>query len=201
MTEEYFIFTGRPNAGKSSIIKTIVGIDVRTGKYPGTTRNIKKYPLNHGLVLVDMPGFGKMMGASKRLENMMNTRIIQFLEANAHKIILAIHVIDITQFIETTNRLEKKGIISVDIEMVTFLTNTLREFPLVAANKIDKVEKKEVESNLQEFIKRINVRDLTTVKNRIFPVSAKTGEGLSTLKTTIHHRLVSKGYRTPFKVT
>ena len=201
MTEEYFIFTGRPNAGKSSLIKKIVGIDVTTGKHPGTTRNIKKYPLNHGLILVDMPGFGNMMGASKRLENMMNNRIIHFLEANSQKIILAIHVIDITKFSETTYRLEKKGIISVDIEMVTFLATTLGEFPLVAANKIDKVDKREIEINLQEFIERINNGDLSTVTRKIFPVSAKTGEGLSTLKNTIHHKLVVKGYRTPFKVS
>jgi GTP-binding protein EngB required for normal cell division len=201
MIEEYFIFTGRPNAGKSSIIKKIVGIDITTGKYPGTTRNIKKYPLNHGLILVDMPGFGKMMGASKRLENMMNNRIIHFLEANSQKIILAIHVIDITKFSEITYRLEKKGIISVDIEMVMFLAKTLGEFPLVAANKIDKVDKREIEINLQEFRKRIDNGDLSAVTSKIFPVSAKTGEGLGILKNTIHHKLVSEGYRTPFKVS
>jgi len=200
MAEKYLIFTGRPNAGKSSIIKKLVGIDVKTGKHPGTTRNIKKYPLNHGLILVDMPGFGKMMGASKRLENMINNRIIHFLEANSQKITLAIHVIDITKFIETTQRLEKKGIISVDIEMIKFLTETLDEFPLVAANKIDKADRKMIETNLQEFIKQINNGDLSGVTSKIFPVSAKTGEGLSTLKNTIHQKLVAKGYRTPFKV-
>lgn len=200
MTEEYLIFTGRPNAGKSSIIKRLVGIDVKTGKYPGTTRNIKKYPLNRGLILVDMPGFGKMMGSSKRLENMMNNRIIHFLESNALKIILVIHVIDITKFIETTQRLEKKGIIAVDIEMVKFLTKILHEFPLVAANKIDKTDRKAIETNLQEFMKRINNEDLSTDNSKIFPVSAKTGEGLSALKNTIHQKLVAKGYKTPFKV-
>ena len=200
MIQEYLIFTGRPNVGKSSIIKKLVGIDVKTGKQPGTTRNIKKYPLNHGLILVDMPGFGKMMGASKRLENMMNDRIIHFLESNTQKITLVIHVIDITKFIETTHRLEKKGIISVDIEMIKFLATTLREFPLVAANKIDKTDRKVVENNLQELIKRINNGDLSAGTSKIFPVSAKTGEGLSTLKNTIHQKLVEKGYKTPFKV-
>jgi GTP-binding protein EngB required for normal cell division len=200
LTEEYLIFTGRPNAGKSSIIKKLVGINVKTGKHPGTTRNIKKYPLNHGLILVDMPGFGKMMGASKRLENMINDRIIHFLESNAQKIILVIHVIDITKFIETTQRLEKKGIISVDIEMIKFLTETLHEFPLVAANKIDKTDRGIIETNLQDFMKRINNGNLSAVIHKIFPVSAKTGEGLGALKNTIHQKLVAKGFKTPFKV-
>ena len=69
LSEKYLVFSGRPNTGKSSIIREVVGLDVATGKRPGTTRRISKYPLNHGLVLVDMPGFGRMIGASKRLED------------------------------------------------------------------------------------------------------------------------------------
>ena len=69
MREKYLVFTGRPNAGKSSIIKEIIGLDIATGKRPGTTRSISKHLLSHGLVLVDMPGFGRMLGARKRLED------------------------------------------------------------------------------------------------------------------------------------
>jgi len=200
MFEEYVVFAGRPNAGKSSIIREIVGLDVVSGKRPGTTRNIKKYPLNRGLVLVDMPGFGRMMEASKRLENMINDRIIRFLESKAQDIVLAIHVLDISKFIEVTWRLERKGIISVDVEMFQFLAKMLLEFPLVAANKIDKADKKEIETNLKEFIHRISNGNPSTVEDKVFPVSAKTGEGLGALKSAIHEKLVAKGYRTPFKV-
>ncbi|NIQ04188.1 MAG: hypothetical protein GWO20_00185, partial [Candidatus Korarchaeota archaeon] len=38
MGEKYLVFTGRPNAGKSTIIREVVGLDVATGKRPGTTR-------------------------------------------------------------------------------------------------------------------------------------------------------------------
>ncbi len=34
----------------------------------------------------------------------------------------------------------------------------------------------------------------------IFPVSAKTGEGMGALKDAIHRRLVEEGFRTPFKI-
>ncbi|UCE11854.1 MAG: 50S ribosome-binding GTPase, partial [Candidatus Thorarchaeota archaeon] len=51
MREKYLVFTGRPNAGKSSIIRKTTKIDVATGKLPGTTRRIQKYPLTRGLVL------------------------------------------------------------------------------------------------------------------------------------------------------
>lgn len=200
MLEEYLVFTGRPNAGKSSLINEIVGLDIATGKHPGTTRNISKHPLNRGLVLVDMPGYGRMTGVSKNLQNMRKNRIIRFLETNAQNIAAAIHVLDISTFLEITWRLETKGIISLDVEMVQFLAKTIGEFPLVAANKIDKTDKKEIDTNLNEFIHRVSNGHPSDVTGFIFPVSAKTGEGLSSLKNVIHEKLVAKGYRTPFKV-
>ena len=200
MQEEYLVFTGRPNAGKSSIINKIVGLKIATGKHPGTTRNISKYPLNSGLVLVDMPGYGKMMGVSKNLQNMRKNRIIRFIEDNAQNIALAIHVLDISTFLEVTWRLEKKGFISVDVEIVQFLAKMLGRFPLVAANKIDKKNKREIKANLKEFMHQISNGHPMEVEDYIFPVSTKTGEGLESLKNTIHEKLVAKGFRTPFKI-
>jgi GTP-binding protein EngB required for normal cell division len=199
MREEYLVFTGRPNAGKSSVIKEIIGLDVATGKHPGTTRRISKYPLRNGLVLVDMPGFGRMLGVSKRLEDRINDRIIRFLESNAKKVALAVHVLDISTFLEITWRLEKKGFISVDVELVDFLADTLNESPLIAANKIDKASEEEIFFNLRDFMNRISIGQLSDAKNYVFPVSTKTGKGLGALKKAIHEKLVAKGYRTPFK--
>jgi len=193
MRKEYLVFTGRPNAGKSSIIKEVVNLDVVIGKQAGTTRRISKYALSSGLVIVDMPGFGRHLGGSKRLENRMNDLIIRFLESNAQNIALAIHVLDIST-------LEKKGFISVDVEMVQFLEKILGEFPLVAANKIDKVDKKEIDVNLKEFMHQVSTGHTLAVSDHVFPVSAKTGEGLGALKSAIHERLVAKGHRTPFKI-
>jgi len=199
MYVEYLVFTGRPNAGKSSIIREVAGIDVVTGKHPGTTRRISKYALSGGLFLVDMPGFGRIMGVSKPLENMRKNRIIRFLESNAQNIALAVHVLDISTFLEVTWRLEKKGLISLDVEMVQFLAETLGEIPLVAANKIDKAGEDEIAVNLKEFKYRISDAQPLVVEGYVFPVSARTGKGLGALKSVIHARLVEKGYRTPFK--
>lgn len=194
------VFTGRPNAGKSSIIKELAGFKIATGKHPGTTRKITKYPLNEGLVLVDLPGLGKMSGASKQVEEQVNKQIVEFLESNAQNIVLAIAVLDISTFLEVTWRLEKKGIQSLDVEMVKFLAKITGEFPVVVANKIDKGSKREIEDNLEEFTNRISDGNPTKVKNQIFQVSAKKGIGLGELKNSIHTRLVVKGYKTPFKV-
>jgi len=199
MREEYLVFTGRPNAGKSSIINKVVGLDVATGKRPGTTRRIQKYSLSQGLVLVDMPGFGRRRGASRRFEEKLNDMIIEFLQSNAESIALVVHVLDISTFLDATWRLEKKGFISVDMEMVQFLAKTLGEFPLVAANKIDKADEKELEANLGEFMYRISNGHPQEVVDYVFPVSAKTGEGLGNLKDAIHGRLVGKGFKTPLR--
>ncbi len=198
MSEAYLVFTGRPNAGKSSIIREVVGLDVVVGKRAGTTKQVSKYPLNSGLVLVDTPGFGTMIGASRQIQNKKKDEIIRFLTSNAQSIALAVHVLDISTFSEVTWRLEKKGFMSVDTEMVHFLTETSGEFPLVAANKIDKANKEELELNFAEFTRQIGKSYQTAVGEYIFPVSVKTGEGLGDLKNTIHERLVEKGFKTPF---
>lgn len=199
MQEKYVVFTGRPNAGKSSLVKELTGLNIATGKHPGTTRKVKKYPLNDGLVLIDLPGLGKMSKASKELEEQVNQQIIEFLESNTKNIVLAVAVLDITTFLEVTWRLEKKGIMSVDVEMVKFLAAILGEFPLVAANKIDKISKDGLEANLNDFKNRISNDNPAKINKHVFPISAKKGTGLGELKSTIHTKLVEKGYKTPFK--
>jgi GTP-binding protein EngB required for normal cell division len=200
MQEKYLVFTGRPNAGKSSLIKELSGLNIATGKRPGTTRTIKKYPLNDGLFLVDLPGLGKMMGVSKRFEEKINRRIVEFLESNALNIVLAVAVLDISTFLEVTWRLEKKGFQSVDVEMVKFLTANLGEFPVVVANKTDKITTKELEANLNEFINRISDENPSAVESSVFTASLKTGKGVGALKSAIHTRLLAKGYKTQFKI-
>lgn len=197
MCAKYLVFTGRPNAGKSSLIRHLIGFTVKTGKRAGTTRNIHKYKLDSDLVLVDMPGLGRMLGASKRLENMINDRIIHFLEQQSLNIILPIHVFDLSTFLEVKDRLEKKGFISVDVEMTQFLLRTLPQRPIVVANKIDKLSVEAQENALTTF--RQELGDESEAFS-LFSVSAKTLEGLGLLKQTMHQRLVDAGFSTPFKI-
>ncbi|PVX25733.1 MAG: GTP-binding protein [Candidatus Bathyarchaeum sp.] len=200
MQEKYLVFAGRPNAGKSSLIKELSGLNIATGKRPGTTRSIKKYPINDGLVLVDLPGLGKMMGVSKEHEERVNIEIVEFLESNTQNIVLAVAVLNISTFLEVTWRLEKKGFKSVDVEMVKFLADILGEFPLVVANKTDKTNTKELEANLNEFISRISDGSPSAVEGSVFTTSLKTGKGVGALKSAIHTRLLAKGYKTQFKI-
>jgi GTP-binding protein EngB required for normal cell division len=200
MQEKYLVFTGRPNAGKSSIIKQLTGLNLAIGKHAGTTQTVKHYPLNDGLVLLDFPGLGRMLGASKKYEEKRNKKLVRFIEHNAENILLAVMVLDISTFLEVTWRLEKKGIMSVDVEMFKFLAQNIGEFPLVAANKIDKTNEQELETNMNEFLNRISDNEPATVRNNVFAVSATKGTGMGELKKAIHGILVTKGYKTPFKM-
>ena len=156
--------------------------------------------MQKGLCLIDTPGLGKMTRASKRLEGLMNARVINYLLDKSHEVALAIHVLDISTFLEVTRRLEKKGFISIDVEMVQLLAKILDGHPLIAANKIDKADEEEINTNLEEFIRRIERKYSIKESDLIYPVSVKTGEGMGALKRAVHSRLVRKGFRTPFKL-
>ena len=199
MSQSYVIFTGRPNAGKSSIIKALTGLKVATGKRAGTTTRISKYEIARDLFLVDMPGYGKKVDAPKRWEDKTKDSILDFIENYSNQIVAAVHVLNITTFIETDERLAKKGFINIDVEMIQFIRETTGEYPFVAANKIDKGSDKEVLENLESFIYSLSEGKSEEVTSYIFPVSAKRGIGLGELKNQVVRKLQRNGFHDPFK--
>jgi GTP-binding protein EngB required for normal cell division len=198
MSERYLVFTGRPNSGKSIIIRKITGLKTRSGKRPGTTRRVSTIPLSQGLSLVDMPGYGRITGAAKDFTENVKDDITGFIEEKGDEIVLAVHVLDLSTFMEVALRQERKGLIPIDQEMIHYLRESTGEPPLVAANKIDKVGGAR-DALLDELRLLIASGDPSEPDCPIFPVSAKTGEGMGVLKDAIHRRLVEEGFRTPFR--
>jgi GTP-binding protein EngB required for normal cell division len=174
----FIIFTGRPNAGKSSLLKHLTGLSVPSGKKPGTTKKISEiaiYSTPEPIGLIDLPGFGRIMGMKKELVENIKDYLIKFIEENHPQIILSVHVIDLNTFIKVSKNLERKGIIPIDEEMVKFLG----EFNIttwIAANKLDRVKSREKMKILQE------VGRLMPPYVDIYPISCRTGEGVVTLK-------------------
>jgi len=199
MSERYLVFTGRPNSGKSSIIRKITGLQTRSGKRPGTTRRVSVIPLSRGLSLVDMPGYGRITGAARGFTEDVKDEITDFIEEKGDDIVLAVHVLDLSTFMEVALRQEDKGLIPIDLEMVRYLRESTGEPPLIAANKTDRVGE-ERERLLDELGHLIAGGDLTELESIIYPVSAKTGEGVGALKDAIHRKLAAEGFRTPFKM-
>ncbi len=198
MDECFLVFAGRPNAGKSSLIGKITGLNTKSGKRPGTTRRVSIYPLSRGLSLVDMPGYGRITGASIDATNLVKDENLDFIESNGAAIVLGVQVLDISTFNEVAERMESKGIIPLDLEMIQYLEESTGEMPLVAANKIDKIRGGDLAPLLIDLEDRIEESAPSASGCTIIPVSATTGEGLGALKDAIHRKLNDKGFRAPF---
>jgi GTP-binding protein EngB required for normal cell division len=194
--DSIIVFTGRPNAGKSSVISYLTRLKLPVGKSPGTTTRFRRYKISKGLSIVDMPGYGRKKSGSKKWEELVKDRILEFIEENLGLIVLSLHVINISTFLEVERRLSKKGYLSLDIEMVDYVRKTIDEYPVIVANKIDKVGRIELENNLVAFYDGLKMWR-TNLEDVVFPVSAKTGEGMGLLKRHVHNRL-DKGFLRPF---
>jgi GTP-binding protein EngB required for normal cell division len=194
MGDQYVVFTGRPNAGKSSIIRAVTGLNVNVGKDPGTTQRIERYPIAEGLTLVDMPGYGRSLRSSRTREEETKDNILDFLELNAGSIALAVHVVNISTFLETEARLAKKGFIPLDIEMVHFMKRDLGITVLVAMNKIDKGPKDYIEDNIEALKEGLGP------SIPAFSVSARTNEGVGALKDEVRKKLAQRGFQSSFEL-
>jgi len=193
MGDQFIVFTGRPNSGKSSIIRAVTGLNVNVGKDPGTTQRIERYGIAEGLTLVDMPGYGRSLRSSRTREEETKDNILDFLELNAGSIALAVHVVNISTFLETEARLAKKGFIPLDVEMVHFMKRDLGVTVLVAMNKIDKGPKEFIEDNIEAL------KESLGPSIPVFSVSARTDEGVGALKDEVRKKLAQRGFQSPFE--
>ncbi|MFX0084157.1 MAG: GTPase [Candidatus Hodarchaeota archaeon] len=178
--------SGRPNAGKTSLVNYIARTKKPVGKYAGTTLKIVPVPLVKNLSLVDLPGFGRITKRSKQLENKLKNTIVQFFENPSNQILLAIHIIDLSTFHYMVESLEKKNIIPLDIEMIQFISEVTNFPPLIVFNKADKLKKDIIEQNLQIF------NSYNIPKTEEFIISLKTKDGCRSLRNRIKTIAVEK---------
>ncbi|MFQ6129498.1 MAG: GTP-binding protein EngB [Candidatus Hadarchaeaceae archaeon] len=186
------VFVGRSNVGKSSVIRQLTGKRVRIGKRPGVTRRPYRYRCGD-LDVVDMPGFGFMVGVSRERQEEIKTGIVRYLERNRKRILFALQVIDVRAFNEIVERWERRGQVPVDVEMFQFLRE-LELRPIVVANKIDLIYPEERDGVLDDVCEKLGLsapwRQWLDV---IAPTSAKTGEGIPKLRGVVRRRLSELG--------
>jgi small GTP-binding protein len=184
------IFAGRSNVGKSTLFSNLFGVDVRKGRKPGTT--LKPNSINlKGLQITDLPGYGFMQGVSRDFSEKVKDFIVQYIETNSERILLAIQVIDGKSFMDIVERWEARGEIPIDIEMYQFLNEF--NFPVfLAVNKMDRVEKRDYLLNL--IAKKMGmIPPWTNWKHKIFPISAKKGE-TDNIRKAVKRVLVENGF-------
>ncbi|MEA2069894.1 MAG: GTP-binding protein EngB [Asgard group archaeon] len=188
----YCVFVGRPNAGKSSLIRKLTKHDPVVGKKPGSTRKINHYPITHNFEIIDVPGWGRIHGRTQKYENKIKDKILDFFETNAANIAACIHVIDTKSLIEVSERLAKKGIIPLDKELYLFLRG-LELQPILAFNKIDKIPDFRVEQTIRYFIQIVyEDSPIGIPQEDIISVSATQNYNLDILRDQIRERFKSK---------
>jgi len=128
-------FAGKSNVGKSSVINRILNRKnfARVGDRPGKTIHVNYFTVDKKCYLVDLPGYGyaKVSQAEKdRWGKLMEEYFA------AGRIDLGIMIVDVRH--APTNN---------DITMARWFLDSGCPF-VVVANKLDKLKKSEIESNL-----------------------------------------------------
>ena len=153
-------FAGRSNVGKSSVINRVVSRKnfARVGASPGKTSQINYFLLDGRAYLVDLPGYGyaKVSKAERdRWGRLMENYFASGL------ITLGVMIVD-----------ARHKPTADDVTMAGWFYDA--ECPLaVAANKLDKLKKSEIEPNLERIRETLDLRE----GDGLIPFSAERGDG------------------------
>ena len=153
-------FAGRSNVGKSSVINRLVNRKnfARVGASPGKTSQINYFRLDETAYLVDLPGYGyaKVSKAERdRWGRLMENYFASGL------ITLGVMIVD-----------ARHKPTADDVTMAGWFYDA--ECPLaVAANKLDKLKKSEIEPNLERIRETLDLRE----GDGLIPFSAERGDG------------------------
>ena len=153
-------FAGRSNVGKSSVINRLVNRKnfARVGASPGKTSQINYFRLDGRAYLVDLPGYGyaKVSKAERdRWGRLMENYFASGL------VTLGVMIVD-----------ARHKPTADDVTMAGWFYDA--ECPLaVAANKLDKLKKSEVEPNLERIRETLDLRE----GDGLIPFSAERGDG------------------------
>jgi len=162
-------FAGRSNVGKSSVINRLLNRKnfARVGAAPGKTVHINYFLIDQRLYLVDLPGYG--YAKVSQAEKDRWAKLIQSWFDDPGLMTLGVLIVD-ARHRPTEN----------DVTMADYFKATGKPW-VVAANKLDKLKKSEIEPNLAVIQTTLDLPD--TVK--VIPFSAEKGTGREELLGTI----------------
>ena len=161
-------YSGRSNVGKSSLINTLLNRKnlARVSSAPGKTITINFYDVDKQMFLVDMPGYGYAKRSPQEKQQWSELTDGYFRKnPNRDLLKLVIQLIDC-----------KTGPTDDDLMMLNWLNANSIPY-LVVATKIDKLNKTELQKNLDELCRSKFLAPDTV----IVPFSSHTGEGKAIL--------------------
>lgn len=153
-------FAGKSNVGKSSVINRILNRKnfARVGEKPGKTIHVNYFTIDKKCYFVDLPGYGYAQVSQKEKERWGKLMEDYFA---AGRIDLGVMIVD-HRHAPTNN----------DITMARWFIDSGCPF-VVVANKLDKVKKSEVQSNLATIREDLELPEGTP----IISFSAEKGNG------------------------
>lgn len=168
---------GMPNAGKSTLIRSISAARPKVADYPFTTLipnlGVIRVDQSRSFVMADIPGLieGAAEGAGlghRFLKHLMRTRLL-------------LHVVDMTPLDENTDPVsEAQALIK---ELAKYDKSLYQKPRWLVLNKTDMLSPDEREAAMNNFIKKIGWQD------KVFVISALTGEGCQSLTYAIMDHL------------
>jgi small GTP-binding protein len=181
------VLVGRSNVGKSTLMRELTGHTFDTGQRPGVTRSPNHYDWTaQDFMITDLPGFGFMKGVPDEVREQIKADVVQYVEANAEKILVGILVVDGKSVIDIIDRHSGPDEIPHDVEMFHFLRD-VGVPPVVAVNKMDKVDDRD--ERLDELCDRLGLYPpWKQYRETIAPISAKRGN-IEALNEAVRHHL------------
>lgn len=163
------VFSGKSNVGKSSVINRLLGRKnlARVGAQPGKTVHINYFLIDKTAYFTDLPGYG--YAKVSKAERDRWGRLMEQFFAEKDLISLGVMIVD-ARHKPTAN----------DVTMADWFLGTGRPMLLVA-NKIDKLKKSEIETNMALIRETLALPEAVP----LLPFSAETGAGREALLAEI----------------
>ena len=162
-------FAGRSNVGKSSVINRLLGRKnfARVGATPGKTSQINYFRIDDRIYFTDLPGYG--YAKVSQAERDRWGRLMESYFAEEGLITLGVLIVD-----------ARHKPTADDVTMCDWFKST--GCPLiVAANKLDKLKKSEIEPNLAQIRDTLHLSD----DMLLIPFSAEKGIGKNELLASV----------------
>ena len=166
-------FAGRSNVGKSSVINRLLGRKnfARVGAAPGKTVHITYFLIDKTFYLVDLPGYG--YAKVSKAERDRWGRLMEDYFADRELMTFGAMIVD-----------ARHKPTADDCTMAQWYRDAGCPF-VVVANKLDKLKKREIESNLLTIRETLELDDSV----KLIPFSAEKGEGKQELLDLILSKL------------
>ncbi len=163
------VFAGRSNVGKSSVINRLVNRKnfARVGATPGKTAQINFFRIDDALYFVDLPGYGYAKVSQKERDRW--GELMESYFQSEGLITLGIQIVD-----------ARHKPTADDQTMFEWFRGTGCPV-IVVANKLDKLKKSEIESNMLRIRETLQMRE----EDLLVPFSAEKGLGKEQLLAAI----------------